>query len=213
MRKSLLNLYLQKVSSGDLEYIDRLCSQLADRLIYAPIANSSETPGSAKTTFAVVKLTEAHRSLVPVFTTEEGLKKWITSSSHSGSSISLLGADFCAALGNKSWLVVDPGSDLSVELQPSFVVKIASAESSAEKVTEPEVKVEAKQPMENKVIKVKDTKSSDTQELMKPASITSTNISRPVMPKTSEQQVVPQPNEQPKKVEKKKSFLNFLKNK
>lgn len=217
MRKSLLNLYLQKVAEGDLEYIDRLCSQLADRLIYAPITTKIDAVSAAKTTFSVVKLTEVHRDLVPVFTSEEGLKKWMQSIQHTGGSISLLGADFCAALGDKTWLQVDPGSSLSVELQPKLVCKIAAIEASTEKFAEAcstiaVSSIEESNSAKNKPIKLEESKTGNTQELMKPLSITSTNIERPALSKTS-QQDKPAPNSEQSKTAKKKSFLNFLKSK
>lgn len=133
MQKSLFNLYMQKVAAGDLSYLDRLCKQLADRLVFAPITASSGAGAGAqsKTTFSVLRISEPHRSLVPLFTTEKRFKEWADKNGHSSGSISLLGGDFCAALGADTWITLDRGFEDAIELDPVFVAKV-SASSMAE---------------------------------------------------------------------------------
>ncbi|MBX7143417.1 MAG: SseB family protein [Oligoflexia bacterium] len=146
MRKSLLNLCLQKVAEGDESFFDRLCQQLADRLIFAAVASGGENQGGAegRVTFSIVRMQEGHRLVVPIFTSEELYKTWEKATGHRGGSISLLGADFCAALDAQTWIRVDPGSNHCVELQPVLVKKVARVEvdeleASAENVQSAEL--------------------------------------------------------------------------
>lgn len=151
MRKSLLNLYMQKVASGDLSYLDRLCKQLADRLVFTPVTSSNTTgeSGRAKATFSVLRINEAHRSLVPLFTTERRFKEWSEREKHSGGSISLLGGDFCSALGAGAWVTLDPGFEDAIELDPVFVAKVAASGMSEEPAEEePEIEIEPGGPAE-----------------------------------------------------------------
>lgn len=134
MRKSLLNLCLQKVAEGDETFFDRLCQQLADRLVFAPIVSAGEAGSEGQLTFSIVRMQEGHRLVVPLFTSEELYKAWEKATAHKGGSISLLGADFCAAVDEQTWLRIDPGSTCCVELQPVLVKKVASVG-----VEEPEV--------------------------------------------------------------------------
>lgn len=142
--RSLIGLYLQKVSTGDSSFVERLCYQLADRLVYSPvIASPITSPGQASGStvkVSVLRLNEAHRSLVFLFTSEESCKAWAEKSGHSGQNVALLGADFCSALDPHTWVVVDAGTSHSVQLQPSLVAHIASVEPSvdAEEVQTPE---------------------------------------------------------------------------
>ena len=134
MRKSLLNLYMQKVAEGDRSYVDRLCKQLSDRLVFAPVVSSpASAPGAkAKSTFSVLRISEGSRSLVPIFTSEKRFKEWGEKKGHGGGSISLLGGDFCAALGAETWLSIDPGFDEKLEIEPAWVVKISESGLSEE---------------------------------------------------------------------------------
>lgn len=129
MRKSLLNMYMQKVAEGDRSYVDRLCKQLSDRLIFAPVVSAPPAAAGAKSksTFSVLRISEASRSLVPIFTSEKRFKEWGEKRGHGGGSISLLGGDFCAALGADTWVTIDPGFDESLELEPTLVVKISES--------------------------------------------------------------------------------------
>ncbi len=130
MKKSLLNLYMQKVASGDLNYLDRLCKQLADRLVFTPITSSSNSgPNKAKTTFSVLRLNDNGNSQVLLFTTEKRFKEWSQKASHQAGSISLLGADFCAALGKETWISLDKGFEEEIVLDPVFVAKVSASTS------------------------------------------------------------------------------------
>ncbi|MBN8550402.1 MAG: SseB family protein [Deltaproteobacteria bacterium] len=148
MRKSLLNLYLQKVAEGDRSYVDRLCKQLSDRLIFAPVVSSpaSASGARAKSTFSVLRITEGARSLVPIFTSEKRFKEWGEKRSHGGGSISLLGGDFCAALGADTWVTIDPGFEENLEIEPALVVKISESGLSEEPAAPQEDSIEIEIP-------------------------------------------------------------------
>lgn len=130
MQKSSLNLYLQKLAAGDFSFAEKLCDQLAERLIYAPLVPSpAEQESGTQLKVNVMRIAEAHRSIVYIFTSEDKFKSWAEQTGYIGGSISLLGADFCAALGDRTWLLVDPGTLSSIELQPGLVARIAAADT------------------------------------------------------------------------------------
>lgn len=171
MSKSLFNLYLQKVSEGDQSFIDRLCERIADRLILIPcIEQQKAADGGTK--INVVKINEAHRSLIPIFSSAKLLKQWAQKTGHSEDFVSVLGADFCAALSEDSWLAVDPGSSTQVELQPYLVSKIAQFESNESRTesepTKPEVVAQVAEPERAAISEPVPTPSPQKLELDKP---------------------------------------------
>lgn len=128
MQKSLLNIYLQKVAQGDQSALENLCKRLAERLLIVPtVKGRSGEKGDLEVKVSVVRLQEAHRTVVPVFTSERTFSDWCVSEKQQCDSISLLGADMCMALGVSSWIVIDPGAAHSAELQPFVVEKIGKA--------------------------------------------------------------------------------------
>lgn len=209
-QKSLLNLYLQKVAEGDESYADRLCAQLCDRLLYVPVAPTEKKAGSeTKLTFNVVTIAEAHRSLVPIFTTEEAYKAWVGASQHKGASISLLGADFCAALSGDSWVQVDPGTERKVELPPLLVKKIASHGVADEAARQGERTTIKETPVAEPKSTPAATLASEPAERSR--SVTSTSLGRPVILSSAEKQPVLPKEEEQKKPQKRKSLLKYLK--
>lgn len=136
MAKSLLNLYLQRVSEGEEGYTDRLLSQLAERLVYVPVERNKG--GEADTiTVNAIRIKEAHRSVVPIFTSEIQLKDWSAAQGFLTPSISLFGADLVMALPEEAWVVVNPGSEAPVELQPSVLDKLRDIGESQSADDEP----------------------------------------------------------------------------
>ena len=127
MRRSLINLYLQKVSSGDESYLDRLCQQLADRLVYIPgVADSAAASGAPEVQIQALRIQEEHRSIVPVFTTAEQFDLWRKNEQRAEEPMALFGADLCAALDGKAWIRIYGASEKPVELQPALVKRIAA---------------------------------------------------------------------------------------
>lgn len=131
MRRSLINLYLQKVSAGDESYIDRLCQQLADRLVYIPVVDDSvASSGAAEVQIQAMHIQEEHRSIVPVFTTAEQFDLWRKEQQRAEEPMALFGADLCAALDGKAWIRIHGSSEKPVELQPALVKRIAAIEAT-----------------------------------------------------------------------------------
>jgi hypothetical protein len=127
MDKSLLNLYLEKYAAGNEAYEDRLCTQLAERLVYVPVVEESSitgTKGGVKV--KILRVVGKGVQLVPVFTSEARFNDWAARSGHKTGSISLLGADLCTSISKDSWLGVDAGSKSAVKLHPRLVAKIAA---------------------------------------------------------------------------------------
>jgi len=192
MKKSVLNLYLQKVAAGDESYLDKLLLQLGERLIYIPILEKLQSSGQQGLKVNIVRLKEAHRSVVPVFTSERELTQWCGKEGYANESISLLGSDLAAALKSETWLRVNPGSEDSVELQPFLVKKLVGSESESEVkvVSAPEISSE-----KGEIIELKDVLTPKSSPVAAPLG-------------SSE---APQQTEPPKK--ERRSFLSFLKNK
>jgi predicted RND superfamily exporter protein len=130
--KSLLGLYLDKVARGEVAYLDRLASQLAERLVYIPVVTRTDSKNGHAGSIKVkaLCLNEDQRSLIPIFTQERMLHAWCTERGASVKSITLLCADFCGALVNDSWIWVNPGTESAVALDPSMVEKIRQTSSA-----------------------------------------------------------------------------------
>jgi len=141
--RTTLDLFLQKVAAGDEQYVERLCRQLADRLLIVPTSKAGTgTPSDLNYTSTnlsvnrahneeivrVYRIKEAHRSVIPVFTAQKRYKTWCEKEGHKHESISLLGADLCLSLGGKAWIAIDPGHENAFELQPALVQRIAEIE-------------------------------------------------------------------------------------
>ena len=137
--KSLLNLYLEKVAKGESTYLDRLISQLAERLVYIPVITRTETRtnGAANIKVEALCIKEEQRSLVPVFTQEKMLREWCASHNSPVHSTALICADFCGALAADSWIWVNPGAENSVRLEPALVEKIARTSGAVFHAPEP----------------------------------------------------------------------------
>lgn len=127
MTKSIFNLYLQKAASGDHSALAKLIERLADRLILVPTAAPADSEGEVSKV-KVLRIIESDRFMIPVFSSVQILKDWCEKNAHSVEFISILGADFCAALEEGEWLSVDPGSTTQLELDPERVKEIASSE-------------------------------------------------------------------------------------
>jgi len=131
MQKSLLSLYLRKVADGDRTVVVRLCGQLADRLIFVPTEEQGRAGATVKV--SVLNIEDERGVWVPVFTNERHFEEWAGAEGRSAEGvISLLGADFCAALTLDLGLLVDPGSDHPLYLLPGDVQQIAGAGGSTE---------------------------------------------------------------------------------
>jgi hypothetical protein len=130
MQKSLLDVYLGKVAAGDESFIDKLCSQLTDRLCY--IAATQVDSEFNQATVNVVRIKRDERSFVPLFTHERKFKSWSQSIQEKVEPVSLLGGDLCAVLGPDTGVLIDPGAENSVELSPSVVATIATQVLSTE---------------------------------------------------------------------------------
>lgn len=137
MRASKIELYLEKVSAGDGSYMERLCQQLADRLLLVPIhkqnhdvvyAGGSSSAARQEEKFKLFCLVKGKTTVMPVFTTQDQFKNWCAAHNYDLDFLSLLGADVCMAVANTMWIVIDPHSRRPVELTPDLVSSIAQIE-------------------------------------------------------------------------------------
>lgn len=124
--RTVLNLYLSKVAEGDQSYLGKLCDRLADRLMCVPIFPMPAKKGSGRMTIQVFRATDEGREIYPIFTSERNLKNWATETGQAVEFISLLGADFCTAVGSDGWVAVDPGCAHAVLLSPANVHRISA---------------------------------------------------------------------------------------
>lgn len=124
MEKSVLNLYLKKLASGDQSYAERVCSRLSNRLIFVPAQLVQQ---GRHVRYSAVTITFQDRLAVPLFTTEKLFRSWIANSDVALEPLRILGADLCTALDVTMPAVVDPGSDHQVLLEPELIDFIAVA--------------------------------------------------------------------------------------
>lgn len=130
-KRSLIEFYLQKVSSGHDDYLSSLCAQLGERLLSIPVI-STQVTGDNVQNVKIIVLNEGLRTFVPVFTSVTLLKEWAGTRNTQASVVSLLGADVCLAIDPEHWLIVNPLSKNEVILPPHSIKKIAeSGDNSA----------------------------------------------------------------------------------
>lgn len=125
MQRNVLNLCLKKLASGDASYGGKVAARLANRLVFVPAeapTEGAEVVYGART----VPLPDG-RKAVPVFTTERLFADWATAEGLPDERLSVLGADFCAALDVHTPILIDPSSDHEVVLEPELVDDIAVA--------------------------------------------------------------------------------------
>lgn len=127
MQKSALQVMLKRISEGDMALVPKLCSKLADRLVYIPVLEV-KNEGTNRTKVSVIRIREGSRALVPIFTAQPILKSWLSLNGIKGDGMSLLCADVCTAVEKGTWMMVDAGTDYWIELEPSNVQKIAETE-------------------------------------------------------------------------------------
>ena len=125
MSISPIQTYLKKVAAGDDSYREKLCNQLAERLVYVPSLSTMQANFGKTTRVSVVRFKDGEKDLVPIFTSERAFDAWRTSNSYPGGSFSLICADLCMALEPQSWIKIDPGTEVEVTLAPEQVDQIA----------------------------------------------------------------------------------------
>jgi hypothetical protein len=212
--KSVLNLYLQKVKEGEEAYLHKLCERLAERLVHVPTTNAtaiSDGDGHGMKV-NVMRIKEAHRSLIPVFTSEKLLKAWAESRNDSAESIGLLGADFCAVLGKNSWLLINPGSPEACELQPYVVEMIAKAVQDDTPPVRREVAERILGLREEQIVEEESKVSErnapeDLEDAVQVESVSGSKL----MVREKSSTSIPRPIENEGGEPKKRSFLSFLK--
>lgn len=215
MRRSLINLYLQKVSSGDESYLDRLCQQLADRLVYIPVVDDTAAASSApEVQIQALRIQEEHRSIVPVFTTAEQFDLWRKEEQRAEEPMALFGADLCAALDGKAWIRIYGASEKPVELQPALVKRIASIAPSEFVDETPDTKSEEHAPSRSVPV-VNAVPTANTTREMVAIDAPGVPVMTPVIPVSSAPgQSIPAQSyatTSPEPERRKKKFLDFLK--
>lgn len=135
MSKNRLDLYLSRVAAGDKEFVDRLCQQLADRMLIVPLVSERNDAGEA-TKVVVMRVEKDGNSLVLGFTNAQRYQSWCERRGETPENLEMLGSDFCSALDLDAWLWIDPGSEHSLSLAPHIVDKIALAGTEEEAAEE-----------------------------------------------------------------------------
>jgi hypothetical protein len=119
---------MSKVALGDKSYLERLCLQIAERILCIPVVSENETSGAAMKV-EVLKIEQEGRILHPAFTSFNRFQDWLKSTGRQHENIEMLGVDFCSVLDLDAWLWIDPGYEYSVCLAPHVVDQIALKES------------------------------------------------------------------------------------
>ena len=149
-------------SSGDNAALDKLCRQLADRTVFVPTKEPTEgVITRAPTPIQVLRIVDNKgRSLVPVFLQQSSLTEWCQHEGLSENFISLLGADICVALDEKSWIILEPTTENELKLEPKIVDLISKvgqeqdeSETSSESriVQQPVIKAASERELSSKV--------------------------------------------------------------
>ncbi len=144
MQKSLLDIYLKKVANGDTLYLERLCYQLSDSVIYLPVSSLSED--EQHTTVLPIVWSNQEKQSIPVFTQYRFFDEWQNQKSLA---ISLKGGDLCAALTEECSVAIDPGTEHAVVLPPTIVRDLGMLtlrEGGVEVIAESRVATEDKPP-------------------------------------------------------------------
>lgn len=127
MQKSALQALLEKASQGDVSSLQKLTKKLCDRLVFVPIVESkNQTDSTVKV--SVIRIREGERKIIPVFLSQQTLKRWLELTDLSGEGMAIYCSDICKALGTGHWLMVDAGADYWVELEPMYAGEIAEYE-------------------------------------------------------------------------------------
>ena len=124
-RKAQLEEYLAKVAGGDRSYLDRLCRKLSDREVFVAV-RSDGVIGADAARFTLAFLINGNKSLLPVFTTKIGFKKWSGAPSAT-KPLAMLCGEVCAALPEKTGIIINPDSKDTVELNPVMVRLVAAS--------------------------------------------------------------------------------------
>ncbi|MCO6432387.1 MAG: SseB family protein [Deltaproteobacteria bacterium] len=133
MQRNVLELYLTKVSSGDKQYVEKLCQRLAERLLWVPVLTIDEVSkdGAPVQRVELVTVRIEGTPFVPIFTTEAKLTQWLSLHHPSASALSIMGRDLCKQLDPDLSLLINEGSQNMVELPPVNVSEIAKVPSLA----------------------------------------------------------------------------------
>jgi hypothetical protein len=125
LRRSSITYFIDRVAEGNNAYQDRLCQRLADRLLHIPLQaeNSKQTNGD-EVSISVQKVKVGGVSAVPVFTKKNLIENWEKQIGQKSESITLIGADFCKVLEPELSLLVDPGSEAQIVIEPELIKRI-----------------------------------------------------------------------------------------
>lgn len=127
MKRSVLDLYLTKVSQGDKNYLAKLSVRLADRLLFVPLlATQVEGNEMGQGAIPFFHIKGEGVRLVPVFTDQLGLKEWCKIKALELPYVSLLGYELCLALTRDIGLVINPTSFNTVTLSSDAIDMIAT---------------------------------------------------------------------------------------
>ena len=122
MQKSALQTLIEQAAHGDEPAIKKLTRKLCDRLVYIPTAG--ESAGSQSVNVSFIRIREGERKLIPVFLTNQALKRWLELMEISGESMSLYCSDVFKAVGPDHWMLLEAGSPYWAEIEPNHVEEI-----------------------------------------------------------------------------------------
>jgi hypothetical protein len=118
-----LEVYLEKLASGDRELAPIICKKLAQQLVYVPVRAGGKAKVGTKLVFQVVKLPEGS---VPVFTTEAQYRAWAQANPDVADVFTVLGGDLCATVGERATVILDLGSNHSSILDYALMQLVAN---------------------------------------------------------------------------------------
>lgn len=123
MQKSALQLLIEKASQGDEGSLQKLSTKLCDRLVFVPIAESTQM-NESQVKISNIIVREGERKILPVFLTTQSLNRWMSLVELAGEGMSLYCSDILKALGPNYWIMLEAGSPSWVEIDPSYTETI-----------------------------------------------------------------------------------------
>lgn len=120
MLRNVLDFYIEQTANGDELYRQKLINRLAERLLFVPfrrVVASLDSKNNAPNQEAIVLL-ENSGLMVPVFTSEKFARNWIDENYPRAGLASRIGRDVSAELSSEQGLLINPGQEFSVSLNP-----------------------------------------------------------------------------------------------
>jgi SseB protein N-terminal domain len=120
MLRNVFDIYIDKITNGDVLYRQKLIETLSRRFLYIPFRQVVESQNAFKKLpeQVAIVLLEDSGLMVPVFTSENIARNWIKNNYPKAGLARRTGRDISTALNKRSGLIINPGQERSISLSP-----------------------------------------------------------------------------------------------